>query len=367
MFHFVAFGSTRGLTILRKKIILFFTCEPGGAEVLIPAIRLLNEHDYFYVIVLAYGYALERFKRKKVDFKMIFPIEKNDFDIMDKYSPNLIITSATSIPNKDMSEKYLWFNAKRRSISTLAFLDHWQNYCLRFSGKNDSEYMKYLPDNINCINDIAKEEMINQGFNAEILHTFGHPYLSGLKKEIEKIDLASIQSTLNIHSQQKTILFASEAIYENFGNTRGYNQYEVIDLFLRYCAEAFSEDKIIIKLHPKDILLNYQSTLKKYNNLNLKIVTNELSPADCIAISDRVFGMTSLMLIEAYILGKPVISVQPNLIIEDPLVLSRYGYIPKVSQFIDFFVNTELKVLSKKFNYKFLKKKFLEFIENILE
>jgi hypothetical protein len=46
--------------------------------------------------------------------------------------------------------------------------------------------------------------------------------------------------------------------------------------------------------------------------------------------------MTSIMLIEAYLIGKTVVSLQPGLRVPDPLVLSRHGLIPRFDARSDF-------------------------------
>ena len=48
-----------------SKKILFFSCEPGGAEVLIPVIRLVQAQPHLEAVVLGYGHALARFAKKR--------------------------------------------------------------------------------------------------------------------------------------------------------------------------------------------------------------------------------------------------------------------------------------------------------------
>ena len=102
--------------------ILFFSCEPGGAEVLIPAIKLLQAQEKFDVDVIGYGFALERFKSKQVACKQIPSIMLDDFSILESHAPHLVITSATSLPSVDMTEKILWYQARQHGIQSIAFL-----------------------------------------------------------------------------------------------------------------------------------------------------------------------------------------------------------------------------------------------------
>ncbi len=335
---------------------------------LIPVIRLLNQNDQYEVVVSGYGYAMERFLKKGVSVVEIKPVNKNEFSMFRKLSPDLIITSATSLPFEDMSEKFIWYNAQKHGVPTLAFLDQWQNYVLRFSGNTKEERLKYFPDYINCINNIAKEEMIGKGIDSRRLLTLGHPYLTWLKNDISKSHGKRLRKSLNIADSEKVVLFVSEAVYEYFGRDRGYTQYDVIENFLQTLALKDMNDAVLLKLHPKEDSNNYRHFIKKYSGLDIRILTNQLPPEDCLAVSDRVCGMTSIMLIEAYILGKPVVTIQPDLREEDPLVLSRHGYIPRISSFEDFSLGEKTEGRErKKFDYEFEADEFLNVLDDIVK
>lgn len=326
------------------KRILYFTCEAGGAEALIPIIKNMENDRNYEVTVLGYGYASDRFNKQGIDFINIDPISRDDFSIFEIYKPDAIVTSATSLPLKDMSEKYLWQNAKKENIHTIAFLDQWQNYAIRFSGISHSEYLKYQPDLINCINDIGRKEMINEGFDDKKLIELGHPYLATLKSiAFDKISIFNKIGILNVDKQ--IVVFVSEAIEENYGNSRGYTQYETLEFLL---SQDFLSDKfVIVKLHPKD-------NIEKFKEFkNVLFVQNELTSLDIISVADFVIGMTSIMLIEGYILGKNTLSIQLNSF-EDLLLLSKYNFINKITlnnqhiRSVDFISNG---ILSCDFNY----------------
>jgi predicted glycosyltransferase len=350
---------------MTQKIILFFSCEPGGAEVLIPVIKLVVKETSHKVIVLGYGLGAERFARKDIEYIEIGRIGKNDPTIMNTYWPDLVITSATSLPERDMSEKYLWHNARLAGIPTIAFLDQWQNYAVRFSGTVESERLAYLPDYINCINEIGEREMIEEGFDPHGLVKFGQPYLSSLINDAKLIDTHEIKNRLEIAPGQRVVLFASEAIQEHYGHSRGYDQYDALRLFLELMLNATQETVLLIKLHPKDTPEEYERILSEYPTLRSRVVKNELSSIESIQISDEVYGMTSIMLIEAYILGKKTTSLQPGLVGEDSCVLSRYGVIPTITS--KNITDSTQSVISIKndfeFDFQFKKNRFLKFID----
>jgi hypothetical protein len=290
-----------------------------------------------------------------------------DFSMLDHHAPDLLITSATSLPSVDMSEKYLWRQAKLRGIPSMAFLDQWQNYAVRFSGNQGHERLAYQPDWINCLNETGREEMIREGFDETKLVAFGHPYLSSLKHDLPTIDVARLKAKLHISAEDKVVLFVSEPIREHYGNTRGYDQYQVLDYFLSNLADAPERSKILVKLHPKDNRASFQVLAEKFEALSPQFIGNELSPIECLTISDFIFGMSSIMLIEAYVLGKKVASLQPALCVEDPMVLSRHNLIPVI-------LSDEKRNLLKldwpthsRFDVEFATERFLSFLDRTIQ
>ena len=350
---------------MSRAIILCFSCEPGGAEVLIPVIRLLHADRAYRVIVLSYGLGATRFAGKGIECIEIGPVAKDDLYLIEQYRPDLIISSATSLPERDMSEKHLWHNARRQGVPTLAFIDQWQNYAPRFSGATPQERLAYLPDYINCIDDLGEAEMLREGFQPHLLTKFGHPYLSGLEKSSAAVDAARIKADLGFLPGQNVPLFVSEAIREHYGRDRGYDQYDAFRLFLELCL-ADGDTAVLVKVHPKDCVSGYQRVAAGYGTLKASFVSDALSPAESLAVADRVYGMTSIMLIEAYVLGKPVVSIQPGLLIEDPLMLSRHGLIERIETLggkRGEFVPLE----AAHFSYGFDAARFLAFLKELLD
>jgi hypothetical protein len=351
---------------LNKKSILFFSCEPGGAESLIPAIRLARQQPRFEVSVMAYGHGLDRFRKKQIDCMEIEPIAADDFSIMESCAPNLLITSATSLPAIDMTEKYLWRQARARRIPSLAFVDQWQNYAIRFSGKGADERLAYLPDWINCIDEIGRTEMVREGFRQESLVAFGHPYLSSLKQDMAALRTDELKKRAGIAGGCEVALFVSEPIREYYQNQRGYDQYQVLEYFLSGLTGVPQPPDIVIKLHPKDDRALFQKLADKHVALSPKFVGGEMSALECLAISDFVYGMTSIMLVEAYVLGKPVISLQPGLAVKDPLVLSRHRMIPVVTTYEQRDLQRFEQIEQGKLGIEFEADRFLQFLDRTL-
>jgi hypothetical protein len=347
-----------------NKNVLIFSCEPGGAEVLIPVVDLLKKEPGIAVTVLSYGHGLARFKARGVACVETTAERAAAPTFLDEYSPSLVLTSATSLPQKDMSEKIIWRNARARGIKTMAFLDQWQNYAQRFSGVSGEENLAYLPDLINCINKTALEEMAAEGFGRDILLPLGHPSLSSLRERAAASGRDEMRRKAGLPADKKMVVFVSEPIEEHYGLTRGYIQYSALEFFLENIYQAEASSFLVVKLHPKDDPNKYSTIVKKLNGAAL-VIQSELTPLETVVVADEVYGMSSIMLIEAFILGKPVISVQPGLKIADPLVLSRQGFIKRVTSEGDLLHSPSLRS-SGEFQFAFKENEFLTLVRSLI-
>lgn len=348
-----------------KKTVLFFSCEPGGAEVLIPVVRLLTQTGSCRVVVLAYGLGLQRFRKNGITCIETQPIGRNDPHPFRCYAPDFVITSAASLPERDMSERHLWLNARKFGVKSIAFLDQWQNYALRFSGPVTGERLVHLPDFISCMNELGRAEMVAEGFSEHMLLPLGHPYLSGILTAYDMIkrEMAGRSpESWGTPEPGNTLLFVSEPILEHFGNSRGYNQYRVLELLLGNVLAYRKNAQVIIKLHPKDDVSNYRLTACRFKHLNIRFVQNELSSLECLTLAERIFGMSSIMLIEAFILGKAVVSIQPSLTINDPFVLTRHNLVPRISDYSAFDPFAFLAGAPEKLEVSFDEDRFLRFL-----
>jgi hypothetical protein len=349
-----------------KRTILFFSSEPGGAEILTPVIRLLSQQNHYNVVVLGYGHGLKRFQQKGISCREIEKIAKDDLSLINKYAPDFIITSATSLPNFDMSEKYIWRSANKVGIKTLAFLDQWQNYAQRFSGPSEEERLAYLPDIINCIDQTGRDEMLAEGFDEARLISLGHPYLSSIRDTYPSLTSEKlknkIESLIGQYLPQNNLLFISEPLREHYDAALGYDQYQTLEYFLENVWRSAPHFTVLIKLHPKDRLENFKKIALRHKAVKLHFIQDELTSLECLHAAESVFGMASIMMIEAFILGKTVVSLQPGLKIPDPLVLTRHKYVPLLKDYSAFDVLGFSRGSSNDFSISFNEKALLKLI-----
>ena len=160
-------------------------------------------------------------------------------------------------------------------------------------------------------------------------------------------------------------MFVSEPIKEYCGSTRGYDQYAVLTDVLSYYSRQPDVPTILIKLHPKDHINRYRDIIGRYDRINSHLLEHSITPLESILVADRIFGMSSTMLLEAFVLGKPVVSLQPNLCVDDPCVLSKYGYIRRIEDVTMADFGTPKITTASDFEYAFDDNTFLALVEQL--
>lgn len=337
---------------MTKKIFMF-SHDPGGTNTIIPLFRPLRERGY-EVILYGKDVALNIYRQNKLDANDIteYVSEFGMAEIQEfikKINPDCIITG-TSI--EDFTERYLWKATEKLNIPSFAILDQWINYGIRFSKYGayqsdiyrDDKVHPFLPMKILVMDEIAKHEAIRDGLEPSRIEITGQPYFETLMQKVAQITQNAIQDIrkqINVEEDDFLITFASEPVSVDYsGNIDdqdywGYNEKTIFKELMKAIVNVEPEFKgkisIIIKLHPREDKNSYLdvSENSKSNKIDITVV-EKFDSYSLIAASNLICGMSSMFLIEAVVIGKPVISIAIGLNRENPFVLDRIGVLKSV-------------------------------------
>lgn len=320
-----------------SRSILCFAREAGGAEAIAPVVATLQgKHP---VILLAKDYAKDVFARHRLPFREI-PGYAPDLieDIEREYGiPHLVFTSATSLPWNDMTERYLWKWAEARGIPSIAVMDQWQNYSLRFSGPTPEERLKYLPTWICVMDEYARLQMEAEGIPPSHIAVTGQPAFDALlhyAKAFPPSKITAIRRSLGVTGGETLVMFVSEALARDFGDSLGYTEDSTLATLLEVLSRLASRGYsfcLVVKLHPQNQREDFSDIdLDGYGNPKVRLVEKEFSPRDLVLASDLVVGMASTLLVESILLGKPTLSVQIGCTRDDCLIATKMGTIPLI-------------------------------------
>jgi hypothetical protein len=324
------------------KKALLFSRDPGGANTIIPLIGPLLERGY---AVSLYGkdVALRKYEAAGldcVDIMSVIDRLKPDSvaGFLKLVSPDVVITGTSA---DDFTEKYLWQAAEKLGIPSLAILDQWTNYGIRFSPYVVADIRKYeqsrahpyLPTRIVAMDDHARAEMVAEGLPRERIVICGQPYFETLFAASGDSDASlSFCEAHAITRDDYVVVFASEPIrltYSTSGEHWGYTESSIFSSLVHVLEAVVGNAGnrrivLVIRPHPKESRDGLCDIVRHSGGI-FWLIDTASTPWALMNRADLVCGMSSMFLIESVILGKPTLSILIGLNRENPFILDRRG------------------------------------------
>ncbi len=307
-------------------VIFAISGDPGGASALAPVLGRLHKNGRVHVKSLAYREAVSVWTKHDLKFDVIEDLTsfENLNKLFLKTCPKMLLSS-TSVNGVDFERK-LTQVAREEGISSLAVLDFWTNYRMRFIDEKGG--LSLLPDKIAVMDKRAVSEMIADGFAEDKLVVTGHPALDDMIELSAKFTTKNkeqVRNTFGINSNGCMVLFVSEPVAQFYGSNNsnpaylGFTENTVLDILINVLEEISTENfrpVLIIKPHPREL----QDAFADLKTNSLKtIVDRDISSRELVLSADAVIGMSSMLLVESCCVGCPTLRIQPGLIGPDPL------------------------------------------------
>src|SRR5438552_3085265 len=186
--------------------------DPGGAAAVAPVVELLRQEGR-PVHALAYRQAVANWRSRGLEVEEL----PHDTDLtqakqwLGRFHADRLL-SATSDNGVNL-EKPFFAAARQLGIPSLAVLDHWMNYRLRFA--NEKGELVYLPDRIAIMDEQARAEMLAEGLDADRIVITGQPALDELaafRRSLSPQLRPEVRQLLGVAEDERMVLFASEPI-----------------------------------------------------------------------------------------------------------------------------------------------------------
>lgn len=222
---------------------------------------------------------------------------------------------------------YLWRQSENLGIPSLSILDSWVWYARRFT---DREGEMHYPAKMGMIDEFAVGEAVNDGLPADKMAITGHPRFDRLKSEWET-DRPSFENDLRkkyrLDEGVLSVLFVSEAISRfGFEGEVGYDERSILEEVCRALqagGRALDKIRLLVKPHPDDYIDRLEDVLEGFELPWYMVDESETIPA--LKLADLVVGMSSIILVDAVMVGKPTLSVQLGRRCEDWLMTNNAG------------------------------------------
>lgn len=212
---------------------------------------------------------------------------------------------------------------KKLKVPTVGLLDHWKNLD-RFDGPTTTG-LHFAPDILGVMDETTKTALEAFGFHADRLCVVGHPYLQQVygtrRRLLEKSSVAALRRRAGVPADGLLILCCSEMLHvHGISEACGPRCQPLFQVNLgggmvldrmRHLArrvEVRTGRPCIIALRPHPFEQNRPAvpTLPPVPVLDTTVCTD----IEAVAAADVVVGMSSMPMIQAYVLRKPVISLR---------------------------------------------------------
>jgi len=289
--------------------ILFASGDVGGARSLLPVIKLCEKNGIPFK-VLNHG-----FITTEVSGKIFF-------------KENAFSTLAFSSSVKDTIPLTLARNAQKAGVPVLHLLDMWSNYRNRLE-MDDLPLFK--PEIYAVMDNFSAEQTIKSGIANLTVKVTGQPALASLSDAYNQYFTKDNQITskfFNQNFQKKShgfnpekslLLFVSEPVSNDQGesdrspNFRGYTERTVLELFCKSLQHKAETLEIGILPHPRENISEITEIWNKYKGELKGKIIQKTNGRDAVFMADGISGMASILLYEAWLIGKPTLSIQPQL------------------------------------------------------
>jgi hypothetical protein len=179
-----------------------------------------------------------------------------------------------------------------------------------------------VPDVYTVMDEYALQAALRDGVAASVLEVTGQPALASLADALRTLspdELLQKRKYLGFAPQKIRIAFISEPVAQDQGASpaaphyRGYTEKDVLRLFCRHLQPFADRVEIALLPHPRQ---NHAALSGLWRHCRGSLqggLRTDISGREAVCLATGVAGMASILLYEAWLLGKPVISLQPNL------------------------------------------------------
>ena len=296
--------------------VMFASGDVGGARALLPVMELCEKSSLAFVM-LEHGYIISKAPKRWERVSLGDEFDMTISESLFKRNDIGVLMFASSV--KDTIPLTLARKARELNIPVIHVLDNWTGYRRRMEMDG---LQSFAPDIYTAIDDLAFEEAIKEGIDESVLKITGQPALASLSREYysrQKLKIRNERKRFGIDPDKVMIVFVSEPVENDQGASpsspefRGYTEKIVLRLFCEALQPHAGEIEIGLLPHPRE---DVDSFLNHWNECCGSLKGSLLrfgTGRESLFWADAVAGMASILLYEAWLLGKPVISLQPGL------------------------------------------------------
>lgn len=277
-----------------RKVLAAFS-DPAGAKAVLAYLSIYGIYANKVIVISDREYGFYK------DFGYeVFQAEKRSAP--EWVADAEVLIAGTSYPAN--LEFELVHEAIKARIPSISLLDHWTNLRLRYERNG----RRVLPDVIGLVNKQAREQAVNEGLPSEKLEVIGNPYHEYLKNWRPQVSRKELLVSIALNPLKPYILYAPEPFSQfNLKAKYGFDEIDGLNLIMQ-AMNGLTDGvlAVVIKGHPNQNHQLFEAELVKLNSANIVYISEgDFNLLSYYAIG--VIGFFSNALVEASLLGKPII------------------------------------------------------------
>jgi hypothetical protein len=290
-------------------------CGQYGAAIgLAPVIRKGIDLHGWKATVLTYGEAAAAFQAEGIPTSSC----DNNFSVTDATDSLSRIAPGVILLGSDASrhvEKIFIRAAASLQIFTIMFVDFWSNYKARFADQEGS----VEPDIVAVVDACMAADVKGAGIPSDRVRIVGSPSLEREVRIVEDYGAGTrnaMRIARNIATNTACVLFLSSPTSElDYGDlphleSRKHSLWTFLDGLAKDLSDISRQIKreiyLMVRPHPREGVSSFKDIDSRIIQVD---VSADLSPLAALCIADLVIGLDTMMLLEALLSNKAVLSL----------------------------------------------------------
>ena len=293
--------------------ILLFADDLGGGNLIRHLMALVKEKG-FPAAMYVTGSALQYLSDQSCQVEPLF-----DGPLEGWYSQRdvkLVIVGTTANPTSPSLD--LIKHARALGVASIGVIDARMSAPLRFRGQSQDS-LKYAPDWLLVPDPTTKDIYQNLGFPESKIFVFGYPHYAAISQEKQKLDNSREEQRRSLlpasASDRPIVVFVSEPPsppengYYPEGDWHGWGMtadrtHVALQETIKALDSILPDRFFVLRLHPKDDHESY-----KHYDHKVDLICQGNDGLTWVAMADLVLGMTSSLVFEAALIGRPTLSI----------------------------------------------------------
>lgn len=202
-------------------------------------------------------------------------------------------------------ERLTWPRFRELRVPVLAVVEGWTNLALRFGApQGDGPREKVLPDAVAVVDDATKNRLMAKPWCTIPVHVTGQPHLELISRALRVL---RAERHAQRDARPAQLVFFSEPIVADYGRTaRGFDQFTIASTLVD-ALEKWPDVELVIQPHPREDVSAWRDWRARGE---VKADLSDRTTEALLAEADGVLGMTTMVLLEAYLASVPCLSLQ---------------------------------------------------------